>query len=98
MGYQLQGVCARVELQNRKLTVDSAQVPLREEAIQVSVMVRDGSDGAAVLKTVLGSLQGESNWLSGSQRSRAWGRLTGSLACLVLLSFVLVKLRNRKPA
>jgi len=61
------------------LTVYTAQVPLRREAIQV-VVAGPGArapEALTILNSVLGSLKGETNWLSSTERAGRMGRIVG---------------------
>src|SRR5882672_1029076 len=53
------------------ITVYTAQVPLRKEAIQVVVAGPSArsTETLATLNSVLGSLKGETNWLSSTERA-----------------------------
>lgn len=61
------------------ITVYTAQVPLRREAIQVVVAGPTAQSGEALatLKTVLGSLKGETNWLTSAARAGRLGTIVG---------------------
>ena len=61
------------------ITVYTAQVPLRKEAIQVVVAGPSAraTESLATLNSVLGSLKGESNWLSSTERADRLGTIVG---------------------
>jgi hypothetical protein len=61
------------------LTVYTAQVPLRKEAIQVVVAgpTARATEALAILHSVLGSLKGETNWLSPTERAGRMGTIVG---------------------
>ncbi|HYU53548.1 MAG TPA: hypothetical protein VEK37_11415 [Gemmatimonadaceae bacterium] len=61
------------------ITVYTAQVPLRREAIQVIVAGPSAraTEALAILNSVLGSLKGETNWLSSTERAGRMGTIVG---------------------
>jgi len=61
------------------ITVYTAQVPLRKEAIQVVVAGPSArsTETLATLNWVLGSLKGETNWLSSTERAGRAGTIVG---------------------
>jgi hypothetical protein len=61
------------------ITVYTAQVPLRKEAIQVVVAGPSAraTETLATLNSVLGSLKGETNWLSSTERAGRVGTIVG---------------------
>src|SRR2546425_5070627 len=61
------------------LTVYTAQVPLRKEAIQVVVAGPSAraTESLATLNSVLRSLKGETNWLSSTERAGRLGTIVG---------------------
>jgi len=61
------------------ITVYTAQVPLRKEAIQVVVAgpTARAPEALAILNAVIGSLKGETNWLSSTERAGRIGTIVG---------------------
>jgi hypothetical protein len=61
------------------ITVYTAQVPLRKEAIQVVVAGPSAraTETLAIMNSVLGSLKGETNWLSSTERAGRLGTIVG---------------------
>ncbi len=61
------------------ITVYTAQVPLRKEAIQVVVAGPSAraTESLATLNSVLRSLKGETNWLSSTERAGRLGTIVG---------------------
>src|SRR2546425_8217888 len=61
------------------ITVYTAQVPLRKEAIQVVAAGPSAraTETLAILNSVLGSLKGETNWLSSTERAGRLGTIVG---------------------
>jgi hypothetical protein len=68
------------------LTVYTAQVPLRKEAIQVVVAgpTTRANESLATLNSVLGSLKGETNWLSSTERAGRLGTIAGWVAGIAI--------------
>jgi hypothetical protein len=86
------------------ITVYTAQVPLRREAIQV-VAAGPGARAAEVLATlnqVLGSLKGETNWLSPTERAGRMGTIAGWILGiaigLLIVRFVVTRRRAQSVA
>jgi len=84
--------------------VYTAQVPLRREAIQV-VAAGPGARAAEVLATlnqVLGSLKGETNWLSSTERAGRLGTIAGWILGiaigLLIVRFVVTRRRAQSVA
>ena len=61
------------------ITIYTAQVPLRKEAIQLVVAGPSAraTESLAILNSVLGSLKGETNWLSSTERAGRAGTIVG---------------------
>src|SRR5438552_12468994 len=85
-------------------TVYTAQVPLRREAIQI-VAAGPGVRAAAVLATlnqVLGSLKGETNWLSPTERAARLGTIAGWIIGIaigvLIVRFVVTRRRAQSVA
>lgn len=76
------------------------QIPLKPEAIQLKVATdaKNEAEARAILGQVLGTVEGETNWLTDGQRSRKLGEGVGRLVVvamilLVVAFFVVRKLR-----
>jgi hypothetical protein len=61
------------------IVVFAVQVPLRPEAIQLVLAgpSAQASGGEAILATVLAGLEGQTNWLTSSERAGRWGTIVG---------------------
>ena len=75
------------------ITVYTAQVPLRKEAIQLVAAGPSGraTEALATLNSVLGSLKGETNWLSATQRAGRLGTIVGWVLGLAI-GFIIVRM------
>lgn len=86
-----------------QITVYTAQVPLRKEAIQVVVAgpTARAAEGLATLNSVLGSLKGETNWLSATERAGRLGTIVGwviGIAIgLLIVRMVVTRRRAQSP-
>lgn len=81
------------------ITVYTAQVPLRKEAIQVVVAGPSAraTEALATLNAVLGSLKGETNWLSSTERARRLGTIVGWVVGIAIgLLIVRMVVKRRK--
>ena len=81
----------------------NAQVPLRPEAVQISVAAEASREEEAkrVLRSVLASLDGQTNWLTTEERVERFIsgsiKLAGTVAVLVLLAILVWRaVRRRK--
>ena len=75
------------------ITVYTAQVPLRKEAIQLVAAgpTARAQEALAILNSVLGSLKGETNWLSSTQRAGRLGTIVGWVLGLAI-GFLIVRM------
>ena len=78
--------------------VTVAQVPLKKEAIQVTVAGPEArkTQVLAVLRTLLASLDGPSNWLTDAERSMRLGKIAGGLLGALAIAGVTIWLSLRK--
>jgi len=78
--------------------VTVAQVPLKKEAIQVTVAGPEArkTQVLAMLRTLLASLDGPSNWLSDAERSMRLGKIAGGLLGALAIAGVTIWLSLRK--
>jgi hypothetical protein len=75
------------------ITIYTAQVPLRKEAIQLVAAGPSGraTESLAILNSVLRSLKGETNWLSSTQRAGRLGTIVGWVLGLAI-GFIIVRM------
>ena len=78
--------------------VTVAQVPLKKEAIQLTVAGPEArkTQVLAMLRTLLASLDGPSNWLSDAERSMRLGKIAGGLLGALAIAGVTIWLSLRK--
>ena len=79
--------------------VTVAQVPLKKEAIQVTVAGPEAhkTQVLAMLRTLLASLDGPSNWLTDAERSFRLGKIAGGLLGALAVAGLVIWLSLRKP-
>src|SRR2546430_16523985 len=73
-GFDVSGLKTQASQEGKPVFVLLAQVPLRREAVQLSVAgpADQAARGQAIMEATLASLEGETNWLSSTERA---GRL-----------------------
>jgi hypothetical protein len=82
------------------ITIYTAQVPLRREAIQVVAAgpTPRSTETLATLNQVLGSLKGETNWISATGRASRAGTIVGWLVGIAIgVLIVRMVVTRRKP-
>lgn len=73
----------------------NAQVPLKPEAVQVAVIGEESRETElrSILRSVLGNLDGQTNWLNTEQRvgrmSRGLGQLAGTIGVLTVVGLII---------
>jgi hypothetical protein len=96
----IQGIRTRTTQEGRQVLALVAQVPMKPEAIHI---VLGGSAGREsrirmMLNEVLASLDGESSWLTSTERAERGGRAFGVWVGLAVVLFVVVMARKRRAA
>lgn len=100
-GFEIDGIRTDTVQAGFPVAAYAAQVPLKPEAIQIIVGgPRDqGARAEAVLTSVLGSLDGETNWLSATQRAGRMGTIVGWIVGIgigvVVVRMVVARRRSR---
>ena len=81
-GHTITGMDARATIEGVPSIVRNAQVPLRPEAIQITVSGPVAVDAqiTEVLEQILGTLEGESNWDDGPDQSISFERRAEAMA------------------
>ncbi|HUF28765.1 MAG TPA: hypothetical protein VMM18_17420 [Gemmatimonadaceae bacterium] len=97
-GFDLDGVKAITE--EGEVVTFLIQVPLRREAIQLIVSAPiDETDRARALATsMLASLDGETNWLTSTERAERLGETAGRLLLIPLVIGLIVWRRRKQRA
>jgi hypothetical protein len=82
----------------QQVFVVAAQVPLRHEAVQLTVggPTTERARGEAVLSAVLLSMQGESNWLTSAERAGRLGTAAGWIIGIAVAAIAVRMWRNRR--
>jgi len=82
------------------ITVYTAQVPLRKEAIQVVVAGPSAraTESLATLNSVLRSLKGETNWLSSTERAGRLGTIVGWVVGIAIGLLIVRMVVTRRKA
>jgi hypothetical protein len=99
-GFEIDGLKTDTAQAGASVVVLVAQVPLRREAIQLIVSgPRDQTARAqAIMTSTLASLEGETNWLTGSDRAGRLGTIVGWVGGIAL-GFIVVRIwRSRQRA
>ena len=78
-GFDLDGIRSDTAQGGMPVVILATQVPLRREAIQLIVAgPRDQAQRAeAIMTSILGSLEGETNWLTSTERAGRLGNIVG---------------------
>jgi len=97
-GFDVQGIRTDTTRSGMRMTAFVTQVPLREEAIQLSLA--GPSDQAsrmqAIMTSTLASLEGDTNWLTTEERASRLGQGVGAMLALVVLAIGARIWRNRR--
>jgi len=88
-GFDVSGLKTQASQEGKPVFVLLAQVPLRREAVQLSVAgpADQAARGQAIMEATLASLEGETNWLSSTERA---GRLGKAAAVWISIAVALV--------
>lgn len=100
-GFDIEGGKSVTEQSGVRLVSFVAQIPLRNEAIQIVVAApeRDAERAQALMTSTLLSLDGETNWLNDEERAQRLGESVGRLLVpTIALIAVGVWMRRRKGA
>src|SRR6184192_4226363 len=96
-GFDVGGLKTLTTQAGQPVFVLVAQVPLRKEAVQLSVAgpADQAARGQAIMEATLASLEGETNWLTSSERAERLGRAAGAIAVAVIAALAWRKWRAR---
>lgn len=97
-GFTLDGCLAVVRGLGDTVAVLAVEIPLRKEAVLLMVRGPDArqAESEELLKRVLGTLDGDSNWLSGDDQAEKIGEVVGGLIGIGVGVWVLRRLALRK--
>lgn len=98
--FDLQGLRSRAVQAGEPVFVLVAQVPLRREAVQLffSGPADQATRGDSLMTETLASLEGESNWLSASERAGRLGTAAGWWIGIAVAVIAVLVWRKRRQA
>ena len=99
--FDLHGYVFPVQRGDEQLSVLTVQIPLRKEAVQLTIggLPEDEARADSLMRVTLASLQGESNWLTRSQRAEKLGEVVGYwLSAAIGIAVLTWIYRRRKRA
>src|SRR5436189_5887744 len=97
-GFDVSGLKTLTSQEGKPVFVLLAQVPLRREAVQLSVAgpADQGARGQAIMEATLASLEGETNWLSSTERAGRLGRAAGVWISIAVALVAVLAWRKRR--
>src|SRR5438309_926358 len=97
-GFDVGGLKTLTTQAGQPVFVLVAQVPLRKEAVQLSVAgpADQAGRGQAILEATLASLEGETNWLTSAERSGRLGRAAGVGIGIAVAAIAILAWRARR--
>src|SRR6266550_2546982 len=97
-GFDVSGLKTLTTQAGQPVFVLVAQVPLRKEAVQLSVAgpADQAGRGQAILEATLASLEGETNWLTSAERSGRLGRAAGVWIGIAVAAIAILAWRKRR--
>lgn len=99
--FDLQGFVFPLKRGDEEMSLLAVQIPLRREAIQLTIggPPADEARADSLMRVTLASLQGESNWLTRSQRAEKLGEVIGYwLSAIIGVGVLTWIYRRRKRA
>jgi hypothetical protein len=96
--FELDLIVTRLVGAEQELLTLGTQVPLVKEAVEISILgpAKDEQRLVAELQSILGSLDGRTNWLTDAERSESLGRLAGMAVGIVGAGVALLLWRRRR--
>lgn len=96
--FDVSGVKTQTSQAGKPVFVLVAQVPLRPEAVQLSVAgpADQETRGQAILEATLASLEGETNWLTSSERAGRLGTAAGWWIGIAVAAVLVLAWRRRR--
>lgn len=98
--FDIQGLRSLVSQDGKQVFVLVTQVPLRHEAVQLTLAgpADQEARGRTLMAATLASLAGDTNWLTGRERSERLGRAAGPWIGIALAVIAVVWWRKRRAA
>jgi hypothetical protein len=98
--FDIQGARAVTEQEDGRVVALVAAVPLKPEAIQLLVAAPESETARAeaLMSSTLATLQGESNWLTSTQRAELAGEVFGRCAAVAGAIWFAIWYRRRRRA
>ena len=97
-GFDVGGLKTETTQAGQPVFVLVAQVPLRREAVQLSVAGPgdQAARGQAIMEAMLTSLEGETNWLTSAERAGRLGNVAGWWIAIAVAVIVVLAWRRRR--
>jgi hypothetical protein len=97
-GFDVSGLKTLTTQAGQPVFVLVAQVPLRKEAVQLSVAgpADQAGRGQAILEATLASLEGETNWLTSTERAGRLGTIAGWWTGIAVAAIAILAWRKRR--
>ncbi len=97
-GFDVSGLKTLTTQAGQPVFVLVAQVPLRKEAVQLSVAgpADQEARGQSILEATLASLEGETNWLTSAERSGRLGTIAGWWIGIAVAAIAILAWRKRR--
>src|SRR6266849_2636966 len=97
-GFDVSGLRTQASQAGKPVFVLVAQVPLRPEAVQLSVAGPTDQEtrGQAIMEAALASLEGETNWLTSTERAGRLGNIAGWWIGIAVAVIAVLAWRKRR--
>jgi len=97
-GFDVGGLKTLTTQAGQPVFVLVAQVPLRKEAVQLSVAgpADQEARGQSILEATLASLEGETNWLTAAERAGRLGNIAGWWIGIAVAAIAILAWRKRR--
>ena len=97
-GFDVSGLRTQASQEGKPAFVLVAQVPLRPEAVQLSVAgpADQETRGQAIMEATLASLEGETNWLTSTERAGRLGTAAGWWIGIAVAVIAVLAWRKRR--
>ena len=97
-GFDVSGLRTQASQEGKPVFVLVAQVPLRPEAVQLSVAgpADQETRGQAIMEATLASLEGETNWLTSTERAGRLGTAAGWWIGIAVAVIAVLAWRKRR--